>query len=293
MYDIKALYEAESVGHAVELRQQHPSAIIIAGGSDVLIKMREGKLAGAELISIYGLDELRGVSLDGDGTLRILPLTSFSHLTKDETVKKYIGVLGEAADMVGGPQIRNIGTVGGNICNGVTSADTASTLVAWGAAVELTGAEGIRRLPIEQFYLGAGRTDVRETEIMTAILVDKESYEGCFGHYIKYSMRSAMDIATLGCSVNVRLSADKRIAERVRIAFGVAGPVPARAKNAEAAVTGKEVSEAAAELLKTAVLEDISPRTSWRAKKEFREHLAGELAMRAYKEAVRKAGGDI
>ena len=90
----------------------------------------------AELVSIYGLDELRGVSLEEDETLRIGSLTSFSHITKNELIQKYIPVLGEAVDMVGGPQIRNIGTIGGNTCNGVTSADSASTLFALDAIIE-------------------------------------------------------------------------------------------------------------------------------------------------------------
>ena len=150
MYDIKALYEAKSVKEALSLRKQHPSALILAGGSDILIKIREGKLAGAELISIYGIDELRGVEIEEDGTLKILPLTSFSHITKNELIQKCIPVLGEAVDKVGGPQIRNIGTIGGNISNGVTSADSASTLFAWDAIVELTGTEGVRRLPIPE-----------------------------------------------------------------------------------------------------------------------------------------------
>ena len=153
MYDIKALYEAESVQDAIRLRLAHPEAQLIAGGSDVLVQIREGRRAGAELISIYTLDELRGVALDGEGSIRIGSLTSFSHITKDPIIQKYINVLGEAVDMVGGPQIRNAGTIGGNTCNGVTSADSASTLFAWDAIIELTGEKGVRRLPIQEFYL--------------------------------------------------------------------------------------------------------------------------------------------
>ena len=114
MYDMKALYEAESVENAIALRLEHPEAQIIAGGSDVLVQMREGKRAGKELISIYGLDELRGVTIDSDENIRIGSLTSFSHITRDPIIQKYIGVLGEAVDQVGGPQIRNIGTIGGH-----------------------------------------------------------------------------------------------------------------------------------------------------------------------------------
>ena len=89
MYDMKALYEAESIADAVRLLQEHPQAQVIAGGSDVLVQMREGKRAGAELVSIYGLDELRGVTMEEDGTIRIGSLTSFSHITKNPFIQKY------------------------------------------------------------------------------------------------------------------------------------------------------------------------------------------------------------
>ncbi len=293
MYDIKALYEATSVQNAIELLQSHPEAKIIAGGSDVLVQMREGKLAGKELVSIYKLDELRGVSMDDDGTIRILPLTSFSHITKDPIIQKHINVLGEAVDMVGGPQIRNIGTIGGNTCNGVTSADSASTLHAWDAIMEITGPDGVRRTPIKEFYIKAGVVDLRPAELLTAILIRKESYEGYKGHYIKYAMRNAMDIATTGCSANVKLSADKKTIVDARLAYGVAGPVPMRAPSAEAAVKGRPASEDSAAAFGKAALDDVNPRTSWRATKEFRLHLIEELAKRALTESIKLSGGEL
>ena len=293
MYDMKALYEASSVENAVALRLEHPEAQIIAGGSDVLVQMREGKRAGAELISIYGLDELRGITIDADENIRIGSLTSFSHITRDPIIQQYINVLGEAVDMVGGPQIRNIGTIGGNTCNGVTSADSSSTLHAWDAIVELTGKNGVRRLPIHEFYIKAGKVDIREGELQTAILIPKESYDRCFGHYIKYAMRSAMDIATLGTSVNVRLSPDGKTVERARVAFGVAGPVPLRAETAEKLAAGQPISLELAEAFAQAVKEDINPRDSWRAARDFRMHIAVESAKRAFIESVRKAGGEL
>ena len=295
MYDMKALYEAESVENAIALRLEHPEAQIIAGGSDVLVQMREGKRAGKEFISIYGLDELRGVTIDSEENIRIGSLTSFSHITRDPIIQKYINVLGEAVDQVGGPQIRNIGTIGGNTCNGVTSADSASTLHAWEAIVELTGKNGIRRLPIKDFYIRAGQVDIRaeEGEIQTAILIPKASYEGSFGHYIKYAMRNAMDIATLGCSVNVRLSPDKMTIARARIAYGVAGPVPMRCPSAEEAAKDKPLTLETAEDFSLAVLKDIHARDSWRASKAFREHIAVEMAKRCLIESIKRAGGVI
>ena len=291
MYDLKALYEAESVQDAIRLRLEHPEAQILAGGTDVLVQMREGKRAGKELISIYGIDAMRGITLDEAENIRIGSLTSFSHITRDPIIQQYINVLGEAVDQVGGPQIRNAGTIGGNTCNGVTSADSASTLFAWDAVIELTGKDGVRRLPIQDFYLGAGKVDIHPDEIQTAILIPKESYVNCYGHYIKYAMRNAMDIATTGCSVNVVLSEDKKSIARARIAYGVAGPIPMRAPSAEAAAAGKPLTRETADAFAAAVLEDIHPRNSWRASKDFREHIAVEMARRALMESIKLAGG--
>ncbi|MDR1443732.1 MAG: xanthine dehydrogenase FAD-binding subunit XdhB [Treponema sp.] len=293
MYDIEALYEAESADHAVELLKAHPQARIIAGGSDVLIGIREGKLAGCTLVSIQTLDELRGVSLEPDGTLRIGPVTSFSHIAADRLIQKYIPVLAEAVETIGGPQLRNIGTIGGNVCNGVTSADSASTLTAWEAVMEYQGPSGLRRVPVREHYAGPGKTSLAPAEILRGILIPRKSYEGCYGRYIKYAMRNALDIATLGCSANVRLSEDRSTIERMRIAYGVAGPVPMRAPSAEEAARGRPVSEATIDAAAKAALADVNPRTSWRAAREFRLHLVEELARRTIRESIQMAGGRL
>ena len=293
MYDLAALYEAKSVADAVQLRLAHPEAQIIAGGTDVLVQMREGKRAGKALISIHELEDIRGVTTEADGTIRIGSLTTFSHITKHPIICENLLVLGEAVDQVGGPQIRNMGTIGGNTCNGVTSADSASTLFAYDAVIELTGQDGKRLLPIEEFYIKAGTVDIREGEIQTGILIPADSYKNTHGYYIKYAMRNAMDIATLGTSVNARLSEDKKTFQRVRIAFGVAGPVPLRAKTAEELICGKAVTMENIDAFAKAVLQDINPRDSWRASKAFRSHVAVECARRALAECVKRCGGEL
>jgi len=290
MYDIEELYEAESPSHAVKLLAEHPEARIIAGGSDVLIQIREGKLAGCTLVSIQKVDELRDVSVDSNGVIRIGSLTSFSRIAADTVIKKHIPVLAEAAQTIGGPQLRNIATIGGNVCNGVTSADSASTLFAFDAVMEYLGPNGTRLVPIKEHYISAGKTALAHDEILMAILINVESYKNCFGHYIKYAMRNALDIATLGCSANVRLSEDKKNIERLRLAYGVAGPNPMRAQSAELAAAGKAANEETVATAAKAAISDINPRTSWRASREFRLHLAEELARRAITESLKRAG---
>jgi xanthine dehydrogenase FAD-binding subunit len=146
------------------------------------------------------------------------------------------------------------------------------------AIVEITGPEGVRRLPIQEFYLSAGKVDLHPGELQTALLIPEKAYKGYFGHYIKYAMREAMDIANLGCSVSLKLSKDKKTVKDARIAYGVAGPVPMRAPSAEKAAKGKPLSKETMEQFAEAVLEDIHPRDSWRASKAFREHIAVEIA---------------
>ena len=135
--------------------------------------------------------------------------------------------------------------------------------------------------------------DIHPDEIQTAILIPKASYENCFGHYIKYAMRNAMDIATTGCSVNVVLSEDRKSIARARIGYGVAGPIPMRAPSAEAAVQGKPLTPETLDAFAAGALEDIHPRDSWRASKAFREHIAGEMARRCLVESIKLAGGVI
>ena len=268
MYDIASIYQAVSVADAIRALEADPSALVIAGGTDVLIKIREGKLAGCRLVSIHELgEELSGVTQAPNGDIEI-------------------------TDQAGGPQLRAAGTIGGNVCNGITSADSASTLMALDAVLRVRGPRGEREVPISQWYKGVGKVDLAPYELLVKIVIPRDNYEGYAGHYIKYAQRSAMDIATLGVSCLVKLSGDKKVVEDAALAFGVAGPVPMRATSAEAAVRGLPVEQAVTAIGKAA-LEDVNPRTSWRASKEFRIQLVEELSGRALAEAARRGGAAI
>ena len=293
MYDIQSFYQAKSVDDAIRALQADPSAIVIAGGTDVLIKIREGKLAGCSLVSIHNLTgELSGVTLAANGDVEIGPLTTFRGVTFSDVIRQTVPVLGEAADMAGGPQLRAAGTIGGNVCNGITSADTASTLVALDAVLRVRGPKGERDVPISEWYQGVGRVALAPYELLVKIIIPRDNYAGYTGHYIKYAQRAAMDIATLGVSCLVKLTDDKKAVDDAALAFGVAGPVPMRAPSAEAAVRGLPIEEAIA-VIGRAALADVNPRTSWRASKEFRIQLIEELSPRALREAARKGGADV
>ena len=142
MYDIENYYNAGTIAEAVELLKEHPDARIISGGSDVLIKIREGKFAGTSLVCIRDIREIKGIERMESGDIYIGAGTVFSHITNDPVIQRWIPVLGEAVDQVGGPQVRNIGTVGGNICNGAVSADSVPTLFSLNAMLRLSDGKG-------------------------------------------------------------------------------------------------------------------------------------------------------
>ena len=292
MYDIENYYNAKTVKEASALLKEHPDTRVISGGSDVLIKIQERKMAGTSLVCIRDIKELQGIVKKENGDIYIGAGTSFSHITNDPVIQEHIPVLGEAVDQVGGPQIRNIGTIGGNICNGAVSADSAPTVFSLNAVLRIEDGEGVRLVPVREFYLGPGRVDLKRGEILTHVIIPAKEYQGYYGHYIKYSMRKAMDIATLSCSVVSRVDLQQNVLEDVRITFGVAAPVPFRCVKTEEAVRGMTIGEELYRTLEENIRQEISPRDSWRASREFRLQIGGEIAGRALKRTIELAGGD-
>jgi len=290
MYDIAGYYEVDTVSEAAALLAENPKFRLIAGGTDVLIKMHGGQLEDVELLSLRKIKALERIRKAEDGTISIGAMATFSQVFEDPILREMIPILTEAAISMGGPQIRNIATIGGNVCNGATSADSASSLFALNAQLKLEDQQGERLVPIREFYLGPGKVALKPGEILTEILISPDDYQGFGGQYIKFAMREAMDIATLAVSVICKLQG-KTFAQ-VRIGLGVAGPTPLRCLEAEAYAKGKEISTATvAEIGKLAV-KSAKARTSWRASKEYREHLVEELVQRALKTAIVNAGGE-
>ncbi|HZK53883.1 MAG TPA: xanthine dehydrogenase FAD-binding subunit XdhB [Desulfosporosinus sp.] len=288
MYDIVGYYEAETVGEATALLAQKPNLELIAGGTDVLIKMH-GKNEGTELLSLRKIKSLEVIRKAEDGTMVIGAMATFARVFKDPILQERIPILTEAAISMGGPQIRNVATIGGNVCSGATSGDSATSLFVLNARLKLVGMNGERVVPIQEFYLGPGKVALKPGEVLTEILISPEDYQGFGGQYIKFAMREAMDIATLGVAVICKLQ-DKTFDE-VRIGLGVAGPTPLRCFEAEMYAQGKEISVETVAKIGELAVKSTKARTSWRASKEYREHLVEELVQRALKVAIVNAGG--
>ncbi|MGA2081691.1 MAG: xanthine dehydrogenase FAD-binding subunit XdhB [Holophaga sp.] len=289
MFNISVLQEPETVAAAVAQLHANERLRVIAGGTDVLIRLQHGADGWSELLSLRRIPGLGEIRMRDDGTIVIGATATFTRIFQDPVVRKHLQILSEAAVSMGGPQVRNVATVGGNLCNGATSGDSAAPLFALDALLRLESFEGERIIPIAEFYAGPGKVHLRSGELLTAILVPRAGYQGTGGHYIKFAQRKAMDIATLGVAAVCRVR-DGRF-EDLRIGLGVAAPTPIRCPEAEAYAKGRPVDgETLREIGKLAV-KPSRARTSWRASKDYREHLIEVLSERAVAEAAKRAGG--
>ena len=291
MYGVEKLYVPQTMEEALAILANDPEVQPLAGGTDILVKMRHKALKGAKLMSIAKLDELKGVCEREDGTIVIGAACTYTFLANNEIINRRIPMVKTAGLSMGGPQIQNVATIGGNICNGATSADGAPSMFALDAILVLRSANGERRVPVADFYAGPGRVKKEPGELLICIEIPnaKESLWG--GMSIKSSVRKAMDISTLGAAATCRLNEDGTVAY-ASIALGVAGPTPLRCADAEAFLVGKVPTE---ELMKEAaelVLSATNPRSSWRASKDFRVGLIKALSTRAFMGAYAAAKGE-
>jgi xanthine dehydrogenase FAD-binding subunit len=243
------------------------------------------------LVDIHDLDELKRCELTADGSLLIGSGVCYTAAIESDIIKKHLPHLRIAAQSVGGLQVRNVATIGGNICNGVTSADSAAPLFASNAKLVIQGPGGRRESTMADFYLGPGQVALEQNEILVAFLVSRDNYDGYTGDYYKYAMRNAMDIATIGCAATCRIEGN--ILEDLRLAFGVAAPTPIRCPKTEAIARGESLTDALLQKISKTVEEDVNPRTSWRASREFRIHIIKELSQQVVRSVIEKAGGNI
>jgi xanthine dehydrogenase FAD-binding subunit len=291
MFNFKSYAKAGSVQEAIQLLGQNPEAHLIAGGTDMLVKLHKGKAQFDHLVDIHDIAELDYLTQNDAGDIHIGPLTRFTHVAESALIRKKIPVLSDAILTIGGPQVRNMATIGGNLCNGVPSADSATPLIALNAVVTIEGSSGVRQMPLESFFLGPSQVALEQDEILTAITVNHDNYAGYYGHFHKYAMRDAMDISTIGCSAVCKIK-DGTLQD-LRLAFGVAAPVPIRCKETEDKVRGHKITPKLLTDIARAVPADVRPRTSWRAAKEFRLQIITTLAQRVVEQAILKAGGTI
>ena len=278
MFDIKEIKEPKSLDEALKVLDSNTKLKIISGGTDVLIKLHHGKISDAELLSIKNLDTLRDIKILEDKTISIGANSTFSDIFRSEVINNNIPILSEAAVLMGGPQIRNMATIGGNVCNGAVSADSAPALFSLNAELKIKSLNNERIVKITEFYDGPGKVKIERNEILTEILIKEEDYKNKKGKYIKFANRKALDISMLG--VALLYETKDNTFKDLRVSLGVAAPTPIRCRTAENFSIGKgvtnEVINKVAELAKM----DSNPRNSWRGSRDYRLHLISTLIKR-------------
>jgi CO/xanthine dehydrogenase FAD-binding subunit len=251
------------------LKEYGPKATLIAGGTDVMINIRNRELSPEVLISLRGLNDLRYIRKKNG--YHIGSLTTHRMLEHSDTVRADLSALHDAASQVGSVQIRNVATIGGNICNAAPSADTAGPLLVLDATVVLESTDGRRRVPIADFFTGPSTTVRKGDEVLIEFHIPEET--GHFGSaYWKHSRRRAMDLPLLGIAVGLTLSDSEEISN-ARIGLTVAAPVPIRAIKAEEFLKGKPLDDEVLAEAGRIASSEASPRDSLRSKAWYRREM--------------------
>ncbi len=255
---------------------------VYAGGTDVIPKIKERLMPTPDvLVDLKGLSELASIDHDEDEGLRIGALATISEVAKSSIVKEKYSMLREAALSIASTQVQNRGTIAGNICNAVPSADSAPALLCLDAKILCTGKQGDRTIPVDEFFLGPGKTALADDELLRKIVIPNPEGKGV---YIKLSPRTRMDLAVVGVAAFVNM--EDGVFKDVRIGLGAVGPTPMRAKAAEERLLGESCEDAI--ILEAAALAagEASPIDDHRASAEYRRMMVEVLVKRAVHRAM-------
>lgn len=252
-------------------------AKILAGGTDLLVGMKEKEQSPRYIIDIKGISELNNINYDSRQGLNMGALTIIRTIESSPLVKKNYPFLSHAAGVLGSVQVRNKATIGGNLCNAAPSAETAPSLLCLDARVKIASLKGERVISLEDFFQGPGLTAL-DKEILTEIQLPPCKKKGI---YIKHSPRRAMDIAVVGVAVAVTEDREKGKWEEVRIALGAVASTPIRAMKAEEIITGQKIRLELIEKAAAHAEEAASPIFDVRASAGYRRKMVGILVQRA------------
>jgi carbon-monoxide dehydrogenase medium subunit len=268
-------YRPASLPELWEIRETIPGARVIAGGTDILVKIKNRVVEPPALISLRAMPELRGISIDNGA--RIGAMTTINELIRHPDLASDYPVLIEAARRLGSAQIRNAATVAGNLCNCSPCADTALPLLVLDARVELQSSSQKREIPLHEFFVGPGESCLAPGEIMTAILMAPPA-PGTRAVSFKKG-RVKMDLAI--ASAAVLASMKNGLCEKVRVAAGSVAPVPMRLREVEELLEKNPITSDTAHEAARIAMESVSPITDIRSTEDYRQHITGVFVQRA------------
>jgi carbon-monoxide dehydrogenase medium subunit len=264
------------------------AAKLVAGGTDLLPQLKNGLIAPAFVVDLSAVKDLKVLGPDERGSFHIGAGVTARELELDARVRKHYPGLAESAALVGSVQVRNLATVGGNLCNAAPSADMAPPLVALEAEAVVAGPAGRRRVPLTQFFTGVRRTVLAPDELLLEIVVPAAP-EGSGGSYLRHTPRRELDIAVVGVASEITLV--NGVCARVGVALAAVAPTPVRATAAEQALQGQPLTPERIERAAELAVQSASPISDQRGSAEFRRHLVRVLTQRTLTIAWQRARG--
>ena len=293
--DDRRLMVPGTVAALADILAAEPEATIVAGATDVGLWVTKQMRELSPVVFVNHLTELQDIETDETG---ITLGAGVTYTQASETLGTEIPALGRLIDRIGGQQVRNMGTIGGNIANGSPIGDMPPALIALGATVKLRSASGVRMLPLEEFFIDYGKQDRRAGEFVERIHVPRPEQDNRFAVY-KISKRRDEDISALCGAFSLELD-DENVVTSIRIAFGGMAATPKRARAVEAALHGRPWTESAIAEARDAFGRDFTPLTDWRATAEYRLLTAKNLLTRFFletsgtpQELTRFAAGEV
>lgn len=283
-------FEPTTISEASSLLVEYgKDARILAGGTDLLVRMKRQVLAPRYLINIKNIPGLASIEA-GDGVLKIGALATIRDVSASPAVRQHWQVVAEAAQKMASVQVRNLATIGGNLCNAAPSADMAPALVCLGASARIAGPSGDRTVPLEEFFLGPGATVLGQGEILAELIVPMPPPR-TGAVYIKHAIRKAMDIAVVGVAVVATLDSPGEHLSDVRVVLGAVAPTPLRAKRTEDVLRGRPIPLDGGVLGEAAevAMAEAKPISDVRASEYYRRKLVGVLVKRATTQALERA----
>lgn len=269
--------KACSLDEAVILTTSAGKVKLLAGGTDLIVRMQDKLLTPELVVDIKKIPGICGIEEKEDGVY-IGAATTLNEIVRNKIIIERFRILGEGAHAVGSFQIRNRATIGGNVCNASPLADTAPALLAYEAEMLIYGPQGFREVPAIEFFAGPGQTVLNENELLYQIKLP--NYIGrSGGTYIKFARTKAVDLAIVGVAALAYEEGN------IRIALGAVAPTPIRAYQAERLLRGEKLDQTIREAARIA-REECSPIDDIRASREYRQELVETLAYRAVKQAL-------
>ncbi len=270
----------EAYGLMEELK---PGARYLAGGTDLIVRMKQGAVRPESVISLRHIEDLKGIRWNGG--LSVGGMTLFRDLEGDPEIAREYPALSQAVRVLANPQVRNVATIGGNLANAAPSADCAPPLLVLEAEVAVKGPAGERVVPVDRFFTGPGETCMETPEVLASVRIPPKG-EGTGTAFLKAG-RVSQDIAVVNAAALVVMEGG--VCRKCRLAAGAVAPVPLRLRRAEEAVEGKEITPELVERVKAVAEEEVSPITDVRSTAEYRRTMSGVLIKRALYQALEAA----